>query len=313
MNKNAELYDFTQNAQGIVWQAAFQEYSHKQKDVSVQLPTLLQIRRGYAESPGWMMVQAAEFDPEPLSVDRFRKRAVYSSPRLSQAILELLASEKWLDRTGEDYYLTDEGRKIIEQGYKRRIEPFMGFTPIPEHDIQRLTMLTRKVLDASMQAETPPGTWCLAHSRRRAPVDDVAPLAHLIQHCSDFNAFRDDAHMAAYGAHHDVDGMVWEAFSQIAEKHAKNADDLYQNLAYRGFYTQDWQEALKNLVERGWIHSTDGVYTITDTGREKRQEVEKRTNQYFYAPWAILSSDEFTELVTLLEQLVKTCTSLIKG
>src|SRR5688572_2853814 len=89
VEKNAALYDLTQNTQGALWQAAFQQYQARLSETerSAQtMPPLLHLRSGYAESPGWMMIQAAEFDPEPLSVERFRKRAVYSAPNLSLAL-----------------------------------------------------------------------------------------------------------------------------------------------------------------------------------------------------------------------------------
>ena len=41
-------------------------------------PALLQLRAGRAESPGWFLIQAAEFDPEPLTVENLRARCCSS-------------------------------------------------------------------------------------------------------------------------------------------------------------------------------------------------------------------------------------------
>ena len=93
MQKNADLYNLTQQVQGAMYQAGQKQYlislSDEERDNQPQRPPLLNIRGGYAESVGWMMVQLLEFDPEPLTVEKFRVRAIYSAPRLSQALLEL--------------------------------------------------------------------------------------------------------------------------------------------------------------------------------------------------------------------------------
>src|SRR5215213_3454390 len=74
-------------------------------------PAILQLRAGLAESPGWFLIQAAEFDPEPLTVTNLRVRDIYASERIVQALLDLMASEGWLDRSAQDAYaLTAKGR-----------------------------------------------------------------------------------------------------------------------------------------------------------------------------------------------------------
>src|SRR5919107_1309653 len=67
-------------------------------------PPILQLRAGRAESTGWFLIQAAEFDPEPLTVENLRVRDIYASERLVQALLELMASEEWLDRSIHNAY-----------------------------------------------------------------------------------------------------------------------------------------------------------------------------------------------------------------
>src|SRR5829696_7632375 len=100
MQLNSDFYDLTQAFQG----ALFQGGMALQPEDKMPLFTnpVLQLRRGYAESPAWLMVQAQEFDSEPLSVERLRKRAVWSSERIISGLLDLMASEKWFDRIGDD-------------------------------------------------------------------------------------------------------------------------------------------------------------------------------------------------------------------
>jgi hypothetical protein len=300
--KNAELYDFTQNFQGNLFMAAMKHY----KGELPERPALLNLRRGFAESPSWMMIQMIEFAPEGMTVEKFRRRAVYSSPNLSLAMLELLASEGWLDRKGNDYHLTEAGKAEAQKIRQNRIRIFEGFEPIEPAETARLVHLIACVIDACLNAKSP-DNWCLRYSRNRAPLDSDSTGAKLMQFGSDFNAYRDDSHMAAYG-HHGVEGHIWEAFSLIADGKAKNVADLYAQLAYRGFYSEDWQAALDDLSQRAWIEEGQ----VTEKGRKVREAVEAQTNDYFFAPWDVLSAKEFEEMLELMQKYDNRCQELLK-
>lgn len=310
MQKNSELYDYTQTTQGLIYRAAYQAWmnalSDDEKAAMQQQDPIFAIKRGYAESPGWMMVQVQEFDPEPLTVALFRKRAVYSAPQLSQALLELLASEGYLDRRDDAYHLTQKGRDFLAMRQERFYAPLANFQPMPAADITRLVDLTGHIIAAASQAATPPGTWCLDHSRRRRPAGDMPPLAHMIQYGSDFNAFRDDAHMAAYGAH-DIQGHVWEGFAMIASGKAQTVTDLVSQLGYRGFYTEDWQAVVDDLKERGWLIKVGDGYALTDAGQAVQAAVEQQTDAYFFAPFGTLSAAEFEEWLSLMQAINEAC------
>jgi hypothetical protein len=302
MLKNAELYDFTQNFQGNLFVAAMKSY----KGELPERPAILNLRRGYAESPNWMMIQMLEFAPEGMSVEKFRRRAVYSAPKLSMAILELLASEGWLDRKGEEYFLTEKGQIEANQIRENRIRIFEAFMPLDEESTARLVYLMGCVMEACIAADSP-DTWFLRHSRNRAPHENASSGAKLMQFGSDFNAFRDDCHMAAYGEQ-GVEGHVWEAFAHLAENKARSASDLYSQLAYRGFYTEDWQATLDNLSQVGWIDSGQ----VTESGRQVYEAVEAQTDAYFFAAWSVLSETEFHEMLELMQKYDKRCQELLK-
>ena len=310
MEKDSNLYNLTQNIQGQVFYAAFlTNLTQEQRDNWTNRPPIMNLKRGYAESPGWIMVQALEFAPEPLTVKGFRKRAVYAAPKLTEGLLEVLASEQYFDRVGDAYHLTEKGQAEANKVRDFRITAFNGFDPIDADEIEMIVNYLGRIIDESMNASNPPGIWCLERSRNRAPDDSAPPLAKMIQYGSDFNAFRDDAHMAAFGAH-DVEGHVWEAFSYVKSEQAQNASELYEKLAYRGFYTEDWQAALENLLNRGWISSDGGSYHVTEAGIAVADDVEAQTDAYFYAPWDTLSDGEYDELIRLMQKLGEKCQAL---
>lgn len=303
MEFNAETYNFLMTVMGAYFQAMGTVRSNLAEPPPAP-PPLLTIRGGYAESPAWYMIQAAEFDPEPLTVANLRVRDIYASETLAAALLEMLASEKWLDRQGNGYTLTPAGQDIVAT-LKQRPEKFLaGLTPLPEADISRLEQLLRRIIDGSLAAPTPPGAWCLAHSRNRAPADSSTPLIKIFHYFSDFNAFRDDAHMAAFMPQ-EPEGYIWEAFTYVVNGSANSAATLFNQLAYRGYATEDFAHALSHLAEKGWLETGDSgeTYSVTSAGHEARNTIEDLTDEYFYAPWNALSADERNELRDLLTQL----------
>lgn len=293
MQKTAAFYDTLMQGYGPLFSAA------KPQLEALQPLPIFQVRRGLAESPGWFMIQAVEFDPEPLTVDGLRVRDIYASESIVHALLELLAGEKWFDRVGYAYHLTKAGREQATTINQRLWEPLSKATPTIKTDVQRLATLMRRTLDASLQSATPSATWCLRYSCRRRPPQDAAALVQIYHYLSDYNAFRDDAHMAAWQPL-GVQGYQWEAFSLVLAGKAEDADDLFDQLAYRGYARLDYQAALDNLVERGWLVVNEGCYQLTETGRATHQQVETLTDSAFYGPWVCLDETETQELETLL-------------
>jgi hypothetical protein len=175
---------------------------------------------------------------------------------------------------------------------------------LKESDVVRLENTLSRLIEASLAAPTPPGSWCVRYSRRRAPGEDAPNLTKIIQYFEDFNAFRDDAHMAAFQPH-DVPGFAWEAFSHIYQGDMSTVEVLHEALAYRGYSPSEYRAALDDLSQRGWLEQANGTgsYRITEEGRTVREEAERLTDDYFYAPWQILSENEIGELETLLCQL----------
>ena len=102
------------------------------------MPDLYRLRAGYAESPGWFMVQALEFDPLPLTVADLRVRDIYASESLVQGLLEVMASEKWLHRQGDSYFLSETGRALQKTLRGRAARWLAALQPLPAAEMERL-------------------------------------------------------------------------------------------------------------------------------------------------------------------------------
>ena len=301
MERNAALYDLFMEAAGAVYTATSQLQARNPPPAP---PLLLQLRAGLAESPGWFLAQAAEFDPEPLTVELLRVRDIYASERIVAALLELMAGERWIERNSSGaYHLTAFGRTILQQRRTMRAELLEAITPLPAKQLDRLARLMQRLIAASLQSPEPPGVWCLVHSRRRAPMPAAPPLVQLMHYFDDINAFRDDAHMAAWQPF-ELAGYAWEAFTLICTGEASTSAQVSIQLAHRGYSPTDYNAALEQLVQREWLSlGSAQTYRITAAGRAAHAHAEQLTNGYFYQPWEALTDEEIEEMYTLLCQL----------
>src|SRR5262245_34345242 len=112
---DAGFYELTQEVGGAIFSAMLAAQAQAGAQPTTP-PPLLQVRRGLAEAPAWFLIQAAEFDPAPLSVASLRVRDIYASERIVAALLEMMASEKWFDRSAVgEYHLTAAGRAVLSQ------------------------------------------------------------------------------------------------------------------------------------------------------------------------------------------------------
>lgn len=306
---NSEFYDLTQNTQGVILGAALKVRNATQPAPEPP-PVILQLRSGLAESPGWMMVQALEFDPEPITVEKLRVRAVWSAPGILRGILELLMTEKWLDRNEKhEYCLTAAGRDFISGRRERLIGLANLIEPLPAEEIAQLAVLTRRVIEASLQSSDPPGTWCLRYSHRRAPAANASDLVKVFYAGTDFNAFRDDCHMAAF-RQHNVEAYVWETFSLVWNGTFNTPEAVYDQQAYRGFSQGEYRGAFEELVKRSWLVKNGDIYQVTVAGQTIRQAAEILTDQYFYAPWSVLDDHECAALVEGFQKLHDRCMAM---
>lgn len=300
---NADLYELTQSLASAFFVAMGPVRAQEELE---PLPALFNLRAGYAESPGWFLVQALEFDPEPLTVTNLRVRDIYASESLVAAVLEIMASEKWLRRQGDRYFLSALGRELANERRRRVARWLSAVQPQLEKDFDRLEKGLAQIIQAGLNIGTPPGTWCLAHSRRRAPTESAPAAVQIYQYTADFNAFRDDAHMAAWKPL-GVDGRTWEAFSLVHNGSAQSAAELFDQLAYRGYSLQDYTMALVDLEHKGWIDRTDGSgasqFAPTEDGNLVWEQVEHLTDDYFFRPWQQQGQAVVETLIQHMEQV----------
>lgn len=253
---------------------------------------------------GWLL-PALVFDPEPISAARLRLRNPYTASRLFQQRLAKAAEEGFLAPvTGqeEDYRLTAQGKEAGQSVIQAAYAEMRRLRPLPVADLERLTDLLLRLVDSCLAAPEPPGKWCLSTSRRTDPGEGAPLMVRIDQYLTDLAGYRDDAHLAAWQPY-PISGHAWEALTLLWREGPQTLEALYQKLGRRGHTVEEYRQALQELKQRGWITEEEAVYQVTASGSEIRQSAEQATDDYFYAPWSCLNSQEIEELAGLLQRL----------
>jgi Mn-dependent DtxR family transcriptional regulator len=242
-------------------------------------------------------------DPAPFTVERFHALVPYTAQERQVEILEELAQLELLERVSENAYrLTDPGRETVADIYKAAHQALGTIEPLPADTMDQLNSLLYRLVETTLEAPEPEEKWAIACSRWTDPGENASGAARADQYLTDLFRFRDDAHIAAWQPY-AVSGQAWEALTFIWRGDASSAEELAEKLPLRSHTVQDYEEALRDLTTRGWVVGKSGVYALTATGKQVREDAEVATDHYFLASWACLGDVEKARLGELLTQL----------
>jgi len=259
------------------------------------------------EKPGlaYMLIMASVFD-QPVTAELLGKRSPYSALSRYNKTFAALVDEGMMTGDENGYLLTENGRSLVNavlNGFHKQLatlQPTLT-TDLTEVELNRLAELLEQLSQACLNAGDPPGTWCIEHIQGLPLPDKPSALSRIDKVLDDLNAFRDDAHIAAFKPY-KIEGHVWELFTALWRKDVANPAEMADKYEGRGHAEADYQQALLDLVRRGWVEEAEqGEYVVTENGRSLREEAETRTDTYYYLPWGGLLPDT-EELHTLLNK-----------
>jgi len=257
------------------------------------------------ERGGWLLLPALTFDPGIISAEKLRIRSPYTSARRYQAGLEELVAGGFLivdPRNDLAYRLSPAGRQVVLAVIQAGYDCMQTLQPLDAGELETLAKTLYKLVYACLDASEPPGQWSISHSRRIDPGEDAPDMVRIDQYLSDLAAYRDDSHLAAWQIH-EIEGHAWEALTVLWRKEPFTLDALCEQLAHRGFTTEEYQTALADLIKRGWVNHDDGDYCLTELGAEVREGTEADTDGYFYRPWLLFSDQAIRNLQKQLSRL----------
>jgi DNA-binding MarR family transcriptional regulator len=254
----------------------------------------------------------AELGLETLSIAEFQRRDPYSRPEGFAAELARLEVDGWIellegsgDPTTSRYTVLprarDEVRRLGEAGDAR-----LGtLAPLPDEDLARLRDLLAAVAAANLEAPEPPERWATVR-RFRTASEQTPLLGQIRERALDVFAYRDDAHIEAWRPHADppTEGGRWNAFTHVWSGDARSAGAIARAAAFRGYDAAFYGETLAALEARGWLASDGGVYRTTAEGQSLRDAVERQTDDWFYAPWAVLGDSGVEEVRDIVLRLL---------
>lgn len=257
-----------------------------------------------------VLLAALIFEPEAITPDRLRVRIPYTA---ADAYLERLEA---LEKRGElkavnqrKYRLTISGREtlwlLLEKGRSAMAEA----DPLPLTDSRRLAILHNKVVRACSEATQssfaplhPSGSmWSIGYALKLLPPLEP-PLPFTEEAISCLNAFRDDAHLAAW-QHTGLSALAFEALSLLWRGEADSLEAIYQELKWRGHHVGEYADALVELRNRTFIEGVEFDLALTPIGRSFREQVERDTDRFFFGPWEFMERAMKSEMAALLQRL----------
>jgi len=256
---------------------------------------------------------AYNLGPEPISADLFQLRNPYANPDSVQEILKDAAAAGYLEKTGEgEFRPTQKGSSTIEAVHKAFFSHVNQVNQFPIEQLKELCSLMAKLVGSINQTDLGGRKICFDASYGGHIQVEPGTLSHVDQLLDDLNAFRDDAHIAAWTPV-GVDGHTWEVLTLVWNGEATTAETLNERLPYRQYTAEDYQGSLEDLVQRGWIEEGVEGYLVTDAGKKIRDEAEAVTNENYYRPWKVLTDSELTRIGDLLKELKETNLKMVEN
>ena len=258
---------------------------------------------------------ARAIEPDAISPERIWRRFPYGALENWAQPLTISAERQLLKAQSDgSYRLTPGGRALVARVLKEFYAGLAGVEksigPVyPAADLDRLAELLTKIVTACFNV--PIDRFGLADSHGLTPTGSA--LAQIDQALDDLNAFRDDAHLAAWRPL-QATGEAWELFTFLWRGEVKNVDEMAEKAAARGHSREAYQSALGDLIGRGWVRAAnEGAYEVTDAGRQLREAAEVATDRDFYTPWQVLGDSEVKELPELLARLKTALTQIAEA
>ncbi|HEX6036041.1 MAG TPA: hypothetical protein VFY83_16505 [Anaerolineales bacterium] len=249
----------------------------------------------------------SELGLERFSIKDFQKRDPFSNPEQFERLFVRLNLKGWIEPMLDgSFRVTEKARetaRFLIQAGDVQLSDFAGMT---DQELRRLVALLKQLVLESCLMPEPPGKWAIL-KRFRVADEHYPPIMQIREYLMDLFAYRDDSHLSASRPYFNEAGIVWLVLGALEKGDAVNAEQMADKMAFRGYDVEDYEIAIQAAMELGWVEpgSRPGKFCLTEEGRRLRQQAEQDTNEYFYAPWSVLTQDEIKELHGLLANLHK--------
>ena len=247
----------------------------------------------------------SELGLERFSVHDFQQRDPFSNPEQFERLFVRLNIKGWIEPMLDgSYRVTEKAREMARYLIEAGDVQLADFSSMPEEDLRRLVVLLKQIVNECCFAPEPPEKWAIL-KRFRVADEHYPPIMQIREYLMDLFAYRDDSHLSASRPYFNDAGIVWIVLGLLWKGLATNAEQIAEKMEFRGYDVEDYDIAVQAAVELGWAEqaSTPDTFRLTAAGTQLREQAEKLTNEYFYAPWSVLTQAETDELYDLLLRL----------
>jgi hypothetical protein len=247
----------------------------------------------------------SELGLERFSIQDFQKRDPFSNPEQFERLFVRLNLRGWIEPKADgSFRVTERARETARILIQEGDVQLSDFSSMPVPELKRLLALLKQIVMECYVTPEPPGKWAILKRFRVA--DEQYPfIMQIREYLMDLYAYRDDSHLSAARPYFNDAGIVWLVLGSLETGDAVNAEQMAEKMAFRGYELEEYEIALQAALELGWVQpgSRPGKFCLTEEGKRLRERAERATNEYFYAPWSVLTQDEIQELHELLIRL----------
>jgi len=247
----------------------------------------------------------SEFGLDTFSTEYFQKRDPFSNPEQFERNFARLTLKGWIEPLEDgQFQVTEAAREGVRRIIQAGDEQLAGFGSMPESDLERLATLLMQIIAECKITRTPPEKWAI-FKRFRVAEKHSPWIVRIREYLMDMYAYRDDSHLSAARPHFNDAGIVWLVLGSLWKGSAVTAEQMAENMPFRGYEVEEYEVALQAAIELGWAQPADhpDTFRLTQKGKELREVTEHLTNVYFYAPWSMLVQGEIDELYDQLTTL----------
>src|SRR5688500_606959 len=248
----------------------------------------------------------SELGLEYFSTEDFQKRDPFSNPEQFEKLFAHLFFKGWIEAPTRDgrHQVTEKAREGARQIIQAGDLHLSTLEPLLDVNLRKLAILLKQIVTANNDASEPPQKWAIL-KRFRVADNDSPWLAQIREYLMDLFAYRDDSHLSAAHPHFGRAGIVWSVLGSVWSGNAVTADQMTENMAFRGYDVDDYEVAIQAAVQIEWLENAEisGSFHLTPKGRELREQAEILTNEYFFQPWSVMKEDELDEMYDQLTKL----------
>ena len=257
----------------------------------------------------------SELGLDRFSIKDFQRRDPFSNPEQFERLFVRLNLKGWIEPLQDgSFQVTGKARETARFLIQVGDVQLSDFDSMTDRELKRLIILLKQLVMESCLAPEPPGKWAIL-KRFRVTDEHYPSIMQIREYLMDLFAYRDDSHLSASRPYFNEAGIVWIALGALWKGEAVNAGQMAEKMAFRGYDTEDFEIAVQAAMELGWVEEGNhpDAFRLTGPGKQLREHAEQDTNEYFFAPWSVLTQEEIAELHELLTRLYETLKAYAKS